>query len=138
MSSGWVHISLLPVPYPYIEIRENLNSYPNPIKSEKTRQIGIGLDGYPRARVLLPCLISIENLRESPLILNIYSISFMYTTSHLFDMILLSKPQIPLESSTIAKSVCVVYGNSYTPITELHLSVILIMARRNVEKGEVG
>lgn len=38
------------------------------------------------------------------------------------DMIHLSKPEIPLESS----------------IKDLLLYVILIMARRNVEKGEVG
>jgi len=53
MGSGWVHISLLPVPYPYYENGEN----PNPVKSGKTRQIGVGLGGYPWARVLLPCLI---------------------------------------------------------------------------------
>jgi len=52
MGSGWVHISLLPIPYPYFKIREN----PNSIKSEKTRQIGVGLGGYPWVRVLLPCL----------------------------------------------------------------------------------
>ena len=45
MDSGWVHIFSLPVPYPYYEIGENLNPYANPDKSEKTRQIAIGLDG---------------------------------------------------------------------------------------------
>jgi len=52
MGSGCVHISPLPVPYPYYEIGKN----PNPIKSGKTRQIGVGLGGYPWAWVLLPCL----------------------------------------------------------------------------------
>jgi len=33
MGSGWIHISLLPVPYPYFKIGENPNPYPNPIKS---------------------------------------------------------------------------------------------------------
>jgi len=35
MGSGWVPIYLLPVPYPCFEIGEN----PNPIKTEKIRQI---------------------------------------------------------------------------------------------------
>ena len=61
MGSGWVHIFPLPVPYPYIEIGENPNSYPNPVKSGKTRQIGVGLGGYPWARVLLPCLILLDS-----------------------------------------------------------------------------
>jgi len=56
MGSGWVHISPLPVPYPYFEIGKNPNSYPNLVKSGKTRQIGVGLGGYPWAWVLLPCL----------------------------------------------------------------------------------
>jgi len=56
MGSGWVPISPLPVPYPHFEIGENPNPYPNPIKPGKTCQIGDGLGGYPRARVLLPGL----------------------------------------------------------------------------------
>jgi len=56
MGSGWVHISPLPVPYLFFEIRENPNPYPNPVKSGKTRQIRVGLGGYPWTRVLLPCL----------------------------------------------------------------------------------
>jgi len=60
MSLGWVQISLLPVPNPYFEIRENPNSYPNLVQSEKTRQIRVSLGGYQWARVLLPCLILIS------------------------------------------------------------------------------
>ncbi|AES69600.1 hypothetical protein MTR_3g031970 [Medicago truncatula] len=56
MGSGWVHITPLPVPYPCFETRENPNPYPNPVKVEKTRQIGVGMVGYPRIRVLLSCL----------------------------------------------------------------------------------
>ena len=62
MSSGWVHISPLPVPYPYYEIEKN----PNPVKSEKTYQIEVGLDGYPWTPVLLPCLSTyIISLQEN-------------------------------------------------------------------------
>jgi len=45
MSSGWVPISLLPVPYQCFEIGKNPNSYPNQVKTENTHQIGVGLDG---------------------------------------------------------------------------------------------
>jgi len=41
MSLGWVHLSLLPVPYPCFEIGKNTN----PVKVGKTRQIGVGSDG---------------------------------------------------------------------------------------------
>ena len=47
MGSVWVYISLLPVPYPYYEIGENPNPYPNSVKSEKTRQTEVDLGGYP-------------------------------------------------------------------------------------------
>jgi hypothetical protein len=57
MGLGWVHISPLPEPYSYYEIGENPNPYQNQVKSGKTRQIGVGLGGYPWARVLLPCLV---------------------------------------------------------------------------------
>jgi len=33
----------IPVSYPFFKIGEN--SYPNPVKTGKTRQIGFGLDG---------------------------------------------------------------------------------------------
>jgi len=57
MGSGWVHITPLPVPYPCFEIGENPYPYPNPVNAGKTRQIGVGMSGYPRGRVLLPCLV---------------------------------------------------------------------------------
>jgi len=56
MGSGWEHVSPLPDPYPYYEIGENPNPYPNPVKSGKIRQIGVGLGGYPWTQVLLSCL----------------------------------------------------------------------------------
>jgi len=42
MGSGWVPISLLPIPYPCFEFGEN----PNPVKAGKIRQIGFGSGGY--------------------------------------------------------------------------------------------
>jgi len=36
MSSGWVPIYPLPIPYPYFEIGENSYLYPNSVKTEKT------------------------------------------------------------------------------------------------------
>jgi len=60
MGSRWVHTSPLPAPYPYFEIGEN----PNPVKLGKTLQIGVGLDGYPWARILLPCLELIERKKK--------------------------------------------------------------------------
>jgi len=45
MGSGWVPIYPLPVSYPCFEISENPNSYPNPVKTEKTCQIGFGSGG---------------------------------------------------------------------------------------------
>jgi len=38
----YIHTYPLHVPYPCFEIRKNPNSYPNPIKTWKTRQIGFG------------------------------------------------------------------------------------------------
>jgi len=58
MSSGWVHISSLHVPYLCFEIAENLNPCPNPIKTGKTRKLEFGSYGYPRVWILLPCLIT--------------------------------------------------------------------------------
>ena len=65
MGLRWVHISPLPVPYPYYEIEEN------PVKLGKTRHIGVGLDGYPWARVLLACLI-LKEYWESIFDMNIH------------------------------------------------------------------
>jgi len=45
MGSGWVPIYPLPVPYPCFEIGENPNSYPNLVKTGKTRQIEFGSSG---------------------------------------------------------------------------------------------
>jgi len=45
MGLGWVPIYPLPVPYPYFEIGENSYPYPNPVKTEKIRQIEFGSDG---------------------------------------------------------------------------------------------
>jgi len=39
MSSRWVHITPLPIPYPCFEIEKN----PNSIKMEKSRQIRVGM-----------------------------------------------------------------------------------------------
>jgi len=46
MDSEWVPISPLSVPYPCFEIGKNPNTYPNPVKTEKTRQIEFYLSGY--------------------------------------------------------------------------------------------
>jgi len=43
--SKWVSIYPLLVPYPCFKIGENPNPYQNPIKTEKTRQIGFGSGG---------------------------------------------------------------------------------------------
>ncbi|KEH20069.1 hypothetical protein MTR_8g066785 [Medicago truncatula] len=51
MGSGWVPVSLLPVPYLCFEIGKNSNTYPNPVKTEKTRQIKFGSDRYLRLKL---------------------------------------------------------------------------------------
>jgi len=50
MSSGWVLISPLPVPYPCFVIGKN--PYPNPVKAGKPCQFGFGSGGYPRVWAL--------------------------------------------------------------------------------------
>ncbi|AES74133.1 hypothetical protein MTR_3g116190 [Medicago truncatula] len=45
MGSGWVPIYPLPVLYLCFEIGENSNTYSNPVKTGKTRQIGFGSGG---------------------------------------------------------------------------------------------
>jgi hypothetical protein len=60
MGSEWVPISMLPVPYPYFVIGENSNSYPNPLKAGKIRQIMFSSGGYPRIWILLPYLQDCE------------------------------------------------------------------------------
>ncbi|AET00221.1 hypothetical protein MTR_5g089650 [Medicago truncatula] len=57
MGSGWVPIFPLPIPYPCFEIGKNPNSYLNPVKTGKTCQNEFGWGGYPRARILLSCLL---------------------------------------------------------------------------------
>jgi hypothetical protein len=79
MGSGWLHISSLPFPYPYFEIGENPNSYPNPVKPGKTRQIGVGLGGYPWAQVLLSCLVGSKNYSFIPLFDKIYIYIYIHT-----------------------------------------------------------
>jgi len=44
--------------YLCFEIAENPNTYQNPVKADKTRQIGFDLGGYSRVQVLLPCLFT--------------------------------------------------------------------------------
>jgi len=58
MSSGWVPIYPLPVPYPCFEIGENSNSYPNPVKTGKTVKLGLVWAGnYGMGFVVMPNFI---------------------------------------------------------------------------------
>jgi len=55
---GFVVGIYTPVPPPCFKIGENPNTYSNPVKAEKTCQIGFGSDGYRLVWVLLSYLTS--------------------------------------------------------------------------------